>query len=224
MGLPKRRGTIASEERTPSSRLRAERQPVGVPGQVRVLAVGELLEAGPRDRRAGPVAGWGWPACAARCSGGRDDAPGAAVPSPPQPPRGADHPHPTPPARDAADHGSERAASAELAHVPEQLRSVEAQCPVRAAAAQEASASSVPPATPAAPLPLQGARAKPETSESGDPCMTKPPDQGVLPHRSRKGSRASLPGHSSAAKPCVRGGTPDSLYPAAVRNSSMSLS
>jgi hypothetical protein len=106
VGLPKRRGTIASAAQTPSTRRRGAAGWERVQTRVRDLLEGPLRVEGqvqgPIAWRAGPVAGWGSSACAARFFGGWDDARGAAQPSPQKPPHGAEHPHPTPPARDAA--------------------------------------------------------------------------------------------------------------------------
>src|SRR6185295_12077010 len=98
--LPKRRGTIASAGRTPSSRRLAVLAGMETV-QVSEVARAEETEAGRAEQRAGPVPGWGRAACASRCLGQRDGASAGLEPRPRQPPRGADHPHPTPPARDA---------------------------------------------------------------------------------------------------------------------------
>lgn len=105
MGLPKRRGTIASAAQTPWTRHWGELGWGLVLGWVPEWVLVQGLEMGLTDRRAGPVVGWGWSACAARCFGRRDHARLGTKTCPSQPPHGADHPHPTPPARDAADPG-----------------------------------------------------------------------------------------------------------------------
>jgi hypothetical protein len=98
-------------------------------GRVRAVVSGRVQ--GLADRRAGPVAGWGYPACAARFFGRWDVALAGFWPCPQKPPPGADHPHPTPPARDAAD--PEQA--------PAQPRLAAAQHPREAAAAPAGSES-----------------------------------------------------------------------------------
>jgi hypothetical protein len=209
VGLPKRRGTIASAAQTPSTRRR------GVAGWERVQTVGqetakgrfrvEGLVQGPSEWRAGPVVGWGCSACAARFFGGRDDAPGAAQSSPQKPPHGAEHPHPTPPARDAAGiltlslHQKSRPLATPKPPDRNELQPAAARRQREAEQAPAASKSSAQPAAPAALRRPQGAPAQLETNGLGHASTPKPRSQGCLPKSSRDG-RWGTPGQNTQAR------------------------
>ncbi|MDX6600891.1 MAG: hypothetical protein QOF13_93 [Solirubrobacterales bacterium] len=172
MGLPKRRGTIASAAQTPWTRRRAE------------LGRGLVLGRGPErvpvkgraDRRAGPAVGLGYSACAARFFGRRDLAPFGTKLCPQKPPRGADHPNPTPPARDSAQPASSEPASGQqkLPLVADQRRQVEEVAPA-------VSASLGQPAAPGGFQLRQGAPPQLETTEFGHASQHKPSTLGCLP-------------------------------------------
>ncbi len=194
MGLPRRRGTIASAGQTPSTRRR------GVAGWERVQAgVRDLLEGRLRGEgrvqgstawRAGPVVGWGSSACAARFFGGWDDALGAAQPSPQKPPHGAEDPHPTPPARDAAwslGPGLRQKPCLPTAAKPPEQKQLPLAAVQRRGEAEQAPAASESLARPAAQAALrrpQGAPAQLETTESGHASTPKPRSQECLPKSS----------------------------------------
>jgi type IV secretory pathway VirB10-like protein len=170
-------------------------------GRLRVQGLG----LGPGDWRAGPVAGWGCPACAARCSGRRDPAPAVLKPCPPQPPRGAEHPHPTPPARPSAlPHYRSFHEQVFLQlpgphPLPLQHRSAAAQRQLEVEQAPAASKSSVQPAAQAASRRPQGAPAPLETTGSGHASTPKPRSRKCLPKSSRDGRRGA-PGQNTQAR------------------------
>jgi hypothetical protein len=172
VGLPKRRGTIASAGQTPSTRrwaaARRELVPVGERGrlperglswwevQARVpgwgmaaMALRELLAA---------VAGWGRSACASVCAGTCVPVTVASEASPGFP--------------------DPRAALQQLQSAAAQRRQAAEEEPV-------ASGSLVPPATQAAPRRPQGALGQLETTGSGYASPAKPSSLGCLPQNWR---------------------------------------
>jgi len=210
VGLPKRRGTIASAAQTPSTRRRAAAESEQVQAEVRKLGEGWLpVEGrvqGPRNRRAGPVVGWGCSACAARFFGGWDDARGAAQPSPQKPPHGAENPDPTlPAARGSAwtptPNLHEKSRPFATSKPPDwnQLQSAAGQRRREAEQAPAASESLVRPATLAAPRRPQGPPAQLETNGSGHASTPKPWSRECLPESSRVGGR-NAPGQNTQAR------------------------
>jgi hypothetical protein len=149
----------------------------------------------PSEWRAGPVVGWGCPACAARFFGGWDDAPGAAQPSPQKPPHGAEDPHPTPPARDAARSltSSFRQKSRPFATpkppARNELQPVAVQRQQEVEQAPAASKSLVRPVAQVALRQLQGASAQLETTGSAHASPAKSSALKCLPKSLRIGRR-----------------------------------
>lgn len=156
-----------------------------MPGEGR-FRVEERIQ-GPSEWRAGSVVGWGCSACAARFFGGRDDALGAAQRSPQKPPHGAEHPHPTPPARDAAWtltsslHQKSRPLVAPKPPDRNELQFAAARHRREAEQAPAASESLGRPEARAVQRRPQGAPAQLETSGFGHASPAKPPALECLP-------------------------------------------
>jgi hypothetical protein len=144
---------------------------------------------GPWRWRAGPVAGWGCSACAALFFGHRVGAVSASRPRPQKTPHGADHPHPTPPARDAAwslapglrpkpclPTAAKPPDQNELPRAAVQRRQEAEQAPVALGSWAQFGA-------PAAIRRLQGAPVQPETNGLGHASRTKTPTLDCLPQR-----------------------------------------
>jgi hypothetical protein len=183
--LPKRRGTIASAAQTPSSRHSVARAGMaGVPARGRARV--EIRKPGLGEWRAGPGVEWGCAACAPRSLGQRDDAIHGTGPCPRQPPRGADHPHPTPPARDEVWSQPPAAPALAAAESPRYAAIPHPRVP---AGERAASAALEQLAAPAALLPRRAVPASPSTIEPVDRSHgAKPSTRGVRPRRLEKDS------------------------------------
>lgn len=188
-------GRPASAAQTPSSRHLAgrgwEQVQVGARGLLEGRIRGEGRVQGPGGQRAGPVAGWGWSACAALFFGHRVGAGSASKSCPQKTPHGADHPHPTPSARGSAwalalslppkpDHHA-------AARPPEQneLPSAAVQRQQEAEQAPVAPGSWVQCGAPAAIRQSQGAPVQLETNGPGHASRPKHTTLGCLPQRDR---------------------------------------
>src|SRR6188474_3245970 len=166
----------ASAGRTRSSRLRAQQVRVWVQEKVarptRVQAGTQGSVQGRGDLRAGPVAGWGCSAWAARFFGQRDETGAASEPCPQKPPPGAEHPHPAPPARGSVE-AEPHATSRLQASVPPRHAGAQRQAP--AAVAQVAGAARGQVETPEARKLHKPRPRRPATSEHGSSSWSKAP-------------------------------------------------